>query len=195
MWILPNVQLEVAESYSLFRPKGETAMVLGIPEQGAVEGYTINQRVPQSEWLGLLRAWKWSEVEVFEVVLPFETSPTADLRNALELVGRAGELFRSGHYAETFTACRSALDRFAKDLGGSDDPRAGAQVLADHIGGKKGETVGELLRSLKKFTNVGSHETHPREPVEQADALLVLRSTMAALSYIAALPVRNARPV
>lgn len=146
---------------------------------------SITYRIPQSDWIKYLFQMKYSEIELFEIpVKPFSSDP--ELKRGLELLQKAQEQFRRGHWKETLHNCRMAFEAAASEVGGTSDKKQNFQKLSDQLGGgEKSKRLNDLIGALSDYAQLGRHEDFPSVSINREDALAVLRMTLSVFDLIA----------
>ena len=144
----------------------------------------VEHLIPQSEWVKLLSAMQWSELELIEL-------PSRNLR-ALPIVGRAIERFegardcyRRGLWAEAMANCRRAIEALVKETTGEDDMGKSHAAITQLVGeGPRAEAIDDLLLALSSFLHLARHEAQPPVEITPTDARLALHLTGAILAYL-----------
>jgi len=172
---------------SAIRARRDSAM-LGSPWEAGIAGSSgtgVEVRIAKSEWVNYLRTWKWSEIELFELVMhPVHEVP--EFRRAFDLLRSAEERLRNGDYQGVFQNCRQVLESLAIDA--APDERLGEAykaILHRIAGEKKRERLHALLLALNKLGHLGRHENRPHEDLTRPDAVFMLRTTLSVVQYLA----------
>jgi hypothetical protein len=141
-------------------------------------------RVPRDEWLKLLVALGYDEIEVFELskrsLIDHE-----ELRRGLEHVRRAETHCRNGYAREALAACREAFE--ASGTGAESRSRwerLWQRALPREEDAPKREQLNLLIKTLSDYLHLGRHSKPPFPNVDDADALLALRTTLALFEYL-----------
>jgi hypothetical protein len=149
------------------------------------QGEYFAYRIPQSDWVKLLRELEWSELELLEF-------PTAKLRavpalaRALTSYEQAQGCFRAGQWPECVINCRKAIECMVKDALAENDMKEGLKAVETLIGtGPKAVQLNEVLKAFNRFVQLARHPQHPHVEIGRNDALFSLRTTGNVLSYIA----------
>jgi hypothetical protein len=143
--------------------------------------------ISRDAWLSALSAFKYSEVQVFE--LPIIQLGAKLKAEALTQVSAAEVAFRAGDWDGTLAKCRRAFEGIAKAAGESDDLAAGFKslwpaLLPDERDKPKRDALNALAHGLKDLLHLGRHESYPFLKVDRTDALLGLRATLAMFAYM-----------
>jgi hypothetical protein len=144
-------------------------------------------RIPRDEWLGLLKEFRYADLEVFELPELAVGGQGASVE-AQRAIAAAVSAFRSSNPEETLTRCRAAFEAIATDAGQTDDVRAGfdalfKKVLESPQDEPKRKPLNDIIDALGKFQHLGRHLKHPFTPVNRADALVSLRISLALFEY------------
>jgi hypothetical protein len=143
-------------------------------------------RVTRDEWLRLLGALGYDEIEVFELSKR-SLVEHEELRRGLEHVRRAETHRRNGYARETLAACREAFE--ASGTGADGDARSRWErlwqcALPRQEDAPKREQLDALIKALTNYLQAGRHSKPPFPSVDDADALLALRITLALFEYL-----------
>ena len=147
--------------------------------QGVVE-----HLVHQSEWIKLLSAMAWSELELIEL-------PSRNLRSlpipsrAIDRFESARDCYRRGLWAEAMANCRRAIEALVKDTSGEDDMGRSLEAISKLVGpGPRASAVNDLLAAFTPMLHLARHEAQPPIDIRPSDARFALHITGAALIYI-----------
>jgi hypothetical protein len=140
--------------------------------------------VPQSEWLKILKALAWCELEIVEF-------PSSRLRavpalaRAIQRFEDAQVCYRRGDWEESMLNCRKAFEAIVQDTTGEPDMSKAYQALVSILGeDTKTKRINELVKSLGDFLHLGRHENQPPVSIKRADSELALLFTGALLTYL-----------
>ncbi len=148
-------------------------------------GGAFEFKIPQSEWVKLLRQLEWSEIELMEL-------PTARLRSdqrfarARERLTEAETCLGRGDWEGVLQNCRKAWEAAAIGLTGEEDRNSALPKLQAYFGeGLKSEHLNSLAKKLGDFLHLARHDQVERVFITRADAVLAIRLTASLLEYLA----------
>lgn len=162
--------------------------MLGVPFESHLQstkhGDHIEFKLPQSEWVKILRGLQWSELDLIE--LPMTTSTSSNFIRALKRLQEGVEAYRRGQWEPSMSNCRKAFEALIKDTSGKDSLSETEATLSALISdAQKAKAINGLVRSLSSFLHLARHEHAESIDIGPKDALLALHVTAATLSYLA----------
>ncbi len=146
---------------------------------------TFGHHIPQSEWVKLLRASGWSEIELIEI--PFsKIKNMPQLARASARFKDAEECFRRGDWEGTMMNCRKIFESIVQDTIKENDLSKSSEAYEAIINNeKKSKSFNEIVKSLSSYLHLGRHENMPSIQIRRIDAELALRLSGALLTYLA----------
>lgn len=151
---------------------------------------TFPFKVPQEQWLTLLKAVGYCDTLLTELALP-TTGPDATRAGRQRLV-QAVSARNEGSYAETMRRCRIALDELKNAGFGGKAPSDVAKFLQERAGSlTQSERFSALQLALQLFLSPAHHANAAEEHYSRGDAELAIAVT-AALLKLAPQHVLNA---
>lgn len=148
-------------------------------------GGSIELRIPQSEWVKLLRQLEWSEMELMELPMTLLRSEPR-LARARDRLKEAESCLTQGDWDGVLQNCRMAWEAAAIGLTGEESHRVALPKLAAYFGkGPKAEQLDSLAKKLGEFLHLARHDQPDHVSITRADAVLGLRITASLLDYIA----------
>lgn len=167
--------------------EGETS-TLGVPRGANLiarfGNSFVRDRIPQSQWLELLRNMGWDETLMVE--LPYKRSGRPH-PVALQRWEEAVEHYRSGDWEDTLAACRRVFEMLALEKSPEDSVHPDMRRLREWFDpSKKGDHLNEMLKKFADFLHLGRHQQAPISGIKIAreDAMLALSMTAAILRYV-----------
>jgi hypothetical protein len=140
----------------------------------------------QSEWIKQLRLARYSDTLLFEVPMPF-IADGGTMKTSIEYIRRARAFFDAGHYDETVSKCRLAIEAMAAtDL---EKARLMKAVKSFTSGGRREMSVTDrmlLLReTAKHYTQLAHHDLEIEQTSEYSrlDAVTILGITAALATH------------
>lgn len=137
-----------------------------------------------SDWVKLLRAMGWSELELLEIPsAKLKSLPT--LARTFQLFEEARDCLRRGDWDGTMADCRKAVEAMLKDTIGSNDLSRAGEALEKLVPDRaKAAALNAALKGITAFLQLGRHEFVPAVTIKPADARLALRWTGAFLTFL-----------
>lgn len=165
----------------------ENLNLLGVPYEAQFENkgsVFVDYTIPQSEWIKVLRALAWSELETLEIPSARLRSTPA-LQRSLDRFNDAQECHRRGDWDESMVNCRKAFEAVIKISTGGEDLAKAAQVFTTILGNEqKAEKFNKMVVALGNFLHLARHEQVSHVEMKQQDSLLALHLTGAMLAYL-----------
>jgi hypothetical protein len=167
--------------------KTENISLLGVPYEAQFENkgsVSVDYTIPQSEWIKVLRALGWSELEAFEIPSA-KLKATPGLQRSIDRFTDAQECHRRGDWDEAMVNCRKAFEAIIKDTTREEDLAKAAQAFAAIIGNElKADKFNKMVIALGNFLHLARHEQLSPVQMKQPDSLLALHLTGAMLAYL-----------
>lgn len=167
--------------------KKENMSLLGVPYEAQFENkgsVSVDYTIPQSEWIKILRALGWSELQAFEIPSA-KLKAIPGLQRSLDRFNDAQECHRRGDWDESMVNCRKAFEAMIKDATREEDLTKAAQAFAGIIGNEqKADKFNKMVIALGNFLHLARHEQLAPVQMRQTDSLLALHLTGAMLSYL-----------
>lgn len=168
--------------------KVDEELVLGMPRETGVrtiKNDSLGIVISKSDWIRYLSAWRWADIELFE--LPFDRlRESPRFRRPFELLRNAEGRLRNGDHPGVLQSCRLVLESLAKDAKPEGDLAEGFQaVLEQSVRGQEVRLrLNELILGLSNLTHLARHEERPHEDITRPDAVFCLRCTLAVLARV-----------
>ncbi len=137
---------------------------------------SFSYRVPQSEWLEVLRAMGYSRTLLFEVPDPTE-QVVPQLSEAVKQFGKAHEAMLRGEWRGSVALCRDVIEALSMGLADSDaDDPVFAPLFKNQREMDKPTRIKLLRRAIKLLTHPAKHvdEVSVRFEWTRQDAIAVL---------------------
>lgn len=125
-------------------------------------------RVPQSEWISLLKKVGFQEIFLFEVPLPIENAHNG-LGGCISALREARTRFDYGQYAGVVAACRDAMQALNNALDRTDAIRAARKRYTDSESYRdmsKGERSLLIASVLEHFTQLAHHPSEDGDRIQ-----------------------------
>jgi len=137
--------------------------------------HTYEIKIPQSEWVGMLRDFGYGRTKVLEIPIPLLPMGTF-VDNAIKQFDRAQAHFIEGNYEEVMVDCRKAFEEIDRAV------KEGKIDFKIILGDSKSEKFMGVKNNVKDFANIGAHIG---VPVDRRDAEMALHLTLATIGYVA----------
>ncbi len=167
--------------------KKENMSLLGVPYEVQFENkgsVSVDYTIPQSEWIKILRALGWSELQAFEIPAA-KLKAIPGLQRSIDRFNDAQECHRRGDWDESMVNCRKAFEAMIKDATREEDLSKAVQAFSGIIGNEqKADKFNKMVIALGNFLHLARHEQLAPVQMRQSDSLLALHLTGAMLSYL-----------
>lgn len=145
-------------------------------------------RISRDEWLDMLRSWRFSELENFELPV-YQLTEEMFVAEAVRALREAQDALRGGRNDAVLDQGKKAFEALATTVGESPDVKAAwvklwERALPHTKDQQKQQPLDEIVGWLTDFQNLGRHLKAPFTPIDPADALLSLRLTLAIFEYL-----------
>jgi hypothetical protein len=148
-------------------------------------------RIPQTDWLGILRGLRYGKFTVFEIETP--DPPLSDsLAEAIDNLSQARKLFAEGNYEESMVRCRIAVESAVTKF----EAKTGRQLKEALGSGSRAEFLRGLSSKMKEFMGSAAHATNEPaipEPKNREDARLANVMAYAVVAYVASFLSKTSR--
>ena len=182
-----DLELSITTSALVSPLRADNPMHLATPKESAIASpgsHDLAYKIPQSEWLKLLRQLQWNELELIELPRawgpPSKTTDRATVR-----FDDALDAYRRGDWDDSMATCRKAFEALLQDLSGTTDMAKVETALSSYLGeGPKAKRLNALIRELGQFLHLARHEPPEDVIIKRSDASLSLQMTGAILRYL-----------
>lgn len=182
-----DLELSITTSALVSPLRADNPMHLATPQESAISSpgsHDLAYKIPQSEWLKLLRQLQWNELELIELPRPWGP-PSKTTQRATARFEDAVDAYRRGNWDDSMASCRKAFEAMVQDLTGTADMAKTEAALISHLGeGPKAKRLNVLIRELGQFLHLARHEVPEDVIITRSDASLSLQLTGAILRYI-----------
>lgn len=138
-------------------------------------GDRIEYRIPQSEWVTLLRQLEWADIELVELPLELLRSDPR-LARARERLRDAQTALGRGDWESVLQSYRKAWEAAAMAVTGEIDHQSALPRLKERFGdGLKAERLNAIAIELGRFLHLGRHEQAEGVTFDRANAVFATR--------------------